>query len=424
VQEEDLIAAAAAAPPLVQVVALTRWVGAGRKLTATGRLTMNDARILVELLKTGDEIDPRIGDRVFRTRSSEDLRRLNLVVSWARQVGLLRVVHGKLVPVKKNAALLVRPLELWTAMFDEFGGLGQAVCPPGWGQSIFGDSFADGIRVLFTELAYGGGALNVEAARERIWNGLVRRYRTEDLTDEQLATWRRMADREVDSTTELLRQLGALAGADADGTMRLTALAEHALRAGFDAGAPVLQLHIGLAESKPPIWRRVQVPASLTLRRLHAVVQAAMGWTDSHLHMFTHGDNRYGEAEPELMLTDDTTTTLRELALAEGETLSYEYDFGDGWEHVIQIEKVLDADPGLRYPVCLGGAGACPPEDCGGVWGYQDLLATLADPRHDEHEHLRGWLGLEPGHDFDPHRFDLDDANRRLVAASLGAYGG
>jgi hypothetical protein len=422
VPEEVLVEAARAATPVAQVVELTRWVGAGRKLTQTGRLTMNDARALVELLKTGDEIDPKIGDRVFRTRSSEDLCELTLIVLWAREVGLLRVVQGRLVPVKKNAALLDRPLQLWTAMFDAFGKLGEAVCPPGWGRSMFGDGFSEGLRILLTGLAYGGGALDVEAAYELIWNRLVWRYRTEHLTEEQLRTWRRVTERDVRLTGALLGQLGAII--NADGTMRLTALAQRALRRGFDPlpGVPIVQLHIELAEATPAIWRRVQVPASVTLRQLHAVVQAAMGWTDSHLHMFTHRATRYGHSEPELMLTDDTTTTLRDLAVGDGETLAYEYDFGDSWDHTIRIEKILDTDPDVRYPVCLDGERICPPEDCGGTWGYQELLETLADPEHEEHDHMRSWLGLEPGHDFDPDHFDLDEANRRLWAASLGAY--
>lgn len=422
VLEVDLVEAAEAARPVAQVMELTRWVGAGRKLTQTGRLTMNDARALVELLQTADEIDPRIGDRVFRTRSSEDLHQLALIVLWAREVGLLRVVHGRLVPVKKNAALLVRPLELWTAMFDSFGKLGEAARPSGWARSIFGDGFSEGVLILLTGLADGGGALDVEAANELIWNHLVWRYRTEDLTEDQLRTWRRATDGDVRLTGALLGQLGAIT--NVDGTMRFTALAERALRRGFDPlpGVPVLQLHIELAETTPQIWRRVQVPASVTLRQLHAVVQAAMGWTNSHLHMFTRGGTRYGHAEPELMLTDDTTTTLRDLAMGEGETLAYEYDFGDSWDHTIRIEKTLNADPDVRYPACVGGERTCPPEDCGGPWGYQELLATLADPEHEEHEHMRSWLGLEPGHDFDPDRFDLDEANRRLWAASLGAY--
>jgi Plasmid pRiA4b ORF-3-like protein len=211
--------------------------------------------------------------------------------------------------MKKNAALLVQPLELWNAMFDSFGRLGEAVCPSGWGRSIFGDSFSHGVRILLAGLAYGGGTLDIEAAQALMWNSLVRRYRTEDLTEEQLRTWQRMTEDDVRRSTELLGRLGALTNVDR--STRLTALAEQALRRGFDVlpGVPVLELHVaGLAEGTGA--------GASDLRRLHAVLQAAMGWTDSHLHMFTHGSIRYGDAEPELVLTDDKTTTLYDLTRA------------------------------------------------------------------------------------------------------------
>src|SRR5262245_9796515 len=114
--EESLAATAAQAQPLRQLQAFTSWVGAGRRLTQTGRITLADARELVGLLGTGDVIDPVIGDRVFRTRSSEELRGITIVAEWARTGGLVRRTGGKLVPVKKQAGLLERPLELWTRM--------------------------------------------------------------------------------------------------------------------------------------------------------------------------------------------------------------------------------------------------------------------------------------------------------------------
>src|SRR5215207_9324944 len=124
--DEDLAVAAASARALRQVTALTRWVGTGRKLTQTGQLTMADARHLVGLLDTGDEIDPVIGERVFRTRSSAELPGLAVVLAWAKAAGLVRVVHGRLIPVKKNQRLLDQPTQLWAAMFAAFDQLGPA----------------------------------------------------------------------------------------------------------------------------------------------------------------------------------------------------------------------------------------------------------------------------------------------------------
>jgi hypothetical protein len=101
--------------------------------------------------------------------------------------------------------------------------------------------------------------------------------------------------------------------------------------------------------------------------------------------------------------------------------VEYAYDLGDGWAHRIRVEQIVDPEPGGRYPVCLGGERACPPEECGGPAGYGRLLATLADPADAHHEETREWLGLEPGREFEPERFDLDEANRRIRSASLDA---
>jgi hypothetical protein len=125
---ESLAAAPAEAEPLRRLQAFTRWVGAGRRLTQTGRITLTDARELVGLLGTGDVIDPQIGDRVFRTKSSEELRGITLVAEWAKASGLVRRTSGKLVAVKKQAGLLERPLELWARMFEAFPRLGEALC--------------------------------------------------------------------------------------------------------------------------------------------------------------------------------------------------------------------------------------------------------------------------------------------------------
>jgi hypothetical protein len=142
--EESLAAAAAEAEPLRRLQAFTRWVGAGRSLTQTGRITLADARELVGLLDTGDVIDPEIGDRVFRTKSSEELRGITLVAEWAKASGLVRRTSGKLVAVKKQAGLLERPLELWARMFEVFPRLGEALCVAGWGASLLRDDFEDG----------------------------------------------------------------------------------------------------------------------------------------------------------------------------------------------------------------------------------------------------------------------------------------
>jgi hypothetical protein len=423
--DDEFAAAASAAPALRQVTAFTRWVGDGRKLTQTGQLTMADARHLVSLLQTGDEIDPVIGERVFRTRSSAELPVLAIVVAWAKAAGLVRQLRGRLVPVKKNQRLIDRPAQLWSTMFAAFDELGPALCPSGWFQSLLGENFPDGVAILFGGIADGGGAAPIEAVQEEVWSALSARYYLNEATREQLTRLRDSTGHDVRRVVAGLVTLGALVEEDAAaGVLRLTTLAEWALRSRYSTFAPgdqIAQLKITLLDIDPPVWRRVLVPVTIRLDRLDRVIQAAMGWTNSHLHMFIHPSGRYGVPDLDFPLQDERRTGLRDLAAQEGEAFRYEYDFGDSWEHEIVLEQLLTAEPGGRYLTCLDGARACPPEDCGGVHGYADLLDTLADPTHPEHQHLLEWLGIEKGSDLDPAHFDTTDANRRLDAVILAA---
>ena len=161
-------------------------------------------------------------------------------------------------------------------------------------------------------------------------------------------------------------------------------------------------------------WRRVLVPAAIRLDRLHEVIQAAMGWQNCHVHAFTAADASYGRPERELGHRDERQVRLSDLVGVTG-SLAYEYDFGDGWEHQLYVEVALPAEADRRYPACVAGAGACPPEDCGGPWGYQDLKEVIADPARDEHEPMLGWLGLETAADFDATHFDVAAADQRLA---------
>jgi hypothetical protein len=419
----DLAADALKATPAAQVTALTRWVGTGRKLTQTGRLTMADARQLVSLLETGDEIDPVIGDKTFRTRSSEDLRELNIVLAWAKAASLVRTQHGRLLPVKKNAALLDRPLDLWVALFEAFDRVGEAICPSGWYASLLGAAFPDGVAALFTGLAHGGGSINLAEACEQVWRTLSPRFRLDDATEVQLGHLRGQTDRDVRLTVDKLVAFGALT-LDKACIVSLTPLSEWTLRRPYTvskAGEPVAALSVTLLDTQPPIWRRVLVSANIRLDRLHDVIQAAMGWQDYHLHVFTKGTDRYGvpdrDDDFELGHRDERAVTLNALLSKEGDSMHYDYDFGDNWEHEITLDELLTATPDSRYPLCVAGERACPPEDCGGTGGYEQLIETLADPKHPDHEHMRGWAGLSEGVSFDPARFDLTEANARLDSA-------
>lgn len=168
----------------------------------------------------------------------------------------------------------------------------------------------------------------------------------------------------------------------------------------------IYQLRIALTEITPPVWRRVLVPGGYTLDRVHRVIQYAMGWQDLHLHSFDIGGQQYGEPDPvgELAVLDELETRLDAVA-GKGDGFRYTYDFGDWWEHEITVEDVFAAEPDERYPTCVGGARACPPEDIGGPYGYGELLEALADPGHPRHEAMRHWLGRPHDPDeFDPAR--------------------
>ena len=175
----------------------------------------------------------------------------------------------------------------------------------------------------------------------------------------------------------------------------------------------IYQIKISLIGAKPPIWRTVLVPSDLKLAAFHDVIQVAMGWTDSHLHQFIANQVFYGipDDDFELEMEDETKYKLSQLLKKEKESLIYEYDFGDSWEHKILLEKILPFDTKTALPVCIKGKRACPPEDCGGIWGYEELLETISNPKHPDHENMLEWLGGE----FDPEEFDLEEINEDLA---------
>jgi hypothetical protein len=209
----------------------------------------------------------------------------------------------------------------------------------------------------------------------------------------------------------------------------------------------VFQLRVVLNGSKPPIWRKLAVRSDIVLAELHEVIQIAMGWTDSHLHQFRLRDKDLKPSPQEIARRfqqgdidetcldrvgghrvfvtkvtpwgdptdmegeDEEAVTLGEVCPKVKSKLIYEYDFGDGWEHTIEVQKIVEPDPSVEYPFCLGGKKACPPEDCGGIWGYYELLETIADPDAEDHEDMVDWLGG----DFAPDAFDLEEVNAILT---------
>lgn len=176
-------------------------------------------------------------------------------------------------------------------------------------------------------------------------------------------------------------------------------------------GQAVIRLVTTLVDVEPAVWRRLLVPGSVRLDKLHRILQAAMGWDDHHLHCFEIDGQRFGiqfDEYPEGELDEKSVTVHG--ALSDVDRFTYEYDFGDGWEHDVVIEARWRMPTGLKYGVCLDGANACPPEDCGGAPGYEYFLQAIADPSHDDHDDMVGWVGG----DFDAAAFDIAAANARL----------
>jgi hypothetical protein len=179
----------------------------------------------------------------------------------------------------------------------------------------------------------------------------------------------------------------------------------------------VLQFKITLKDSQPPIWRRIQVQ-DCTLDRFHEHIQTAMGWTNSHLHQFEIKGQRYGD--PELLddgfddfeCEDSTTTMVSAILPKTGKRFAfkYEYDFGDSWEHEVLFEGSPTTDPKAKYPLCVEGERACPPEDCGGIWGYGEFLEAIRSPKYEEHDSMLEWVGGG----FDPEKFDPKRATKAM----------
>ena len=209
----------------------------------------------------------------------------------------------------------------------------------------------------------------------------------------------------------------------------------------------IYQLKVTLVGSKPPIWRRLAVPGDFTFEELHGAIQVSFEWENAHMHQFILGnrDNAVIISHPsfelvgtdvkdvkvvekmlsglgfdeELVSLDDLADSnvlneslvlLEEVVSQVGAKLVYEYDFGDRWEHEIVVEKISVLEPDIEYPVCLDGARSGPPEDCGGIGGYADLLEVLGDPNRDDHEDALEWIG----DDFDPEDFDIEAVNAEM----------
>lgn len=186
----------------------------------------------------------------------------------------------------------------------------------------------------------------------------------------------------------------------------------------------IYQVKISLVESNPSIWRRLLVPSDMLLCDFHKVIQTAMGWTNSHLHQFIQDNTFYTVRMPgdnfwdEMDNVDYKGMMISDLLTIEKDAVMYEYDFGDGWVHNISLEKISQSEANSKYPVCLDGAMNCPPEDCGGIWGYAQMLEVLENPDDGEYKSYIEWLGGE----FDPENFDAGEVNKLLARKDYGCF--
>lgn len=198
----------------------------------------------------------------------------------------------------------------------------------------------------------------------------------------------------------------------------------------------IFQFKVTLKEVEPLVWRRFQVPESYNFWDLHVAIQDAMGWQDCHLHLFQVANPKTGRTELIGIPDDDTfegdpvTLPGWNLPIAGyftqvGASAGYEYDFGDDWQHEVLLEDIIPRAPRTKYPLCVAGARACPPEDCGGVMGYEELLEAIRDPAHEEHESMLEWLGGNYKPDaFDPKTVRFDNPRKRWRIAFGGHQAG
>jgi hypothetical protein len=214
----------------------------------------------------------------------------------------------------------------------------------------------------------------------------------------------------VDLQAKMAAQVESEPARGAAGVDPLQSKQSSARRPNKTAKTAIYQLKVTLRHVTPPIWRRLVVSGDILFSELHHVLQISMGWFDSHLHDFRYQQNRYGDPTLLEEVIDESETSLCQVARRKGNQLVYTYDFGDNWEHEVLVERI-DQCSVPAVPRCIGGRNACPPEDCGGVFGYLNLLESLTDPNNPNHDEARDWVD----EDFDPKRFDVATVNSLLM---------
>jgi hypothetical protein len=451
IPEEQALAVFSEVPMIQRATALLRWIGDGRPVTGTGALRLRDieaAAACVGVTVRGGAKRADAADDVLTVRSMYEVPQLAQMWAALEAAELIELRSTKVVPFEDSEHFLsgdtsekLEEFRIFTSCFLE-----QAVLRYDPGQpweriiaslqaSILMAAATPEPPLLERVLAAPDHAPEAEKAMAGLLTNMAI-SRLEALAELGLLTIDthfRVPPALIGCVADTFDNPWVLAdlglGEAPDDDMR--PLAEpSALRAPVTAprpyAGPIMQLKIVLKGSKPPIWRRVLIPAGLPLPQLHQVIQTLFGWLDYHLHHFQTGGFRgptYAPVDPDgeddfygELAIDESKATVGELLPSVGSTTTYTYDFGDNWEHGITVEKILTSDDASgQLPRCTAGRGAAPAEDSGGIWGWTDIVQAVNDPSHEEHKEYREWLGLGPGETLDPKAFDVEQANEDLA---------
>jgi hypothetical protein len=451
IPEEQGLAVFSELPLIQRATALLRWIGDGRPVTGTGALRLRDieaAAACVGVTVRGATKRADAADDVLTVRSMYEVPQLAQMWAALKAAELIELKSTKVVPFEDSGRFLsgntsdkLEEFHIFTSCFLEQAVLRHDPEQP-WERTIAALQASILMAAATPEpplLERVLAAPDHAPEAEKTMAGLLTRLAVDRL--------KALAELGLLTIDTHFRIPPALIGCVATTFDNPWVLADLGLGEAPDdedvppfaeadaIGAqvtaprhdaePIMQLKIVLKGSKPPIWRRVLVPADMPLSQLHVVIQGVFGWLDYHLHHFQTGGFRgptYAPVDPDgeegfygEPAMDESKVTVGGLLPSVGSTMTYTYDFGDNWEHGITVEKILVSDDARQLPRCTAGRGAAPAEDSGGIWGWMDIVQAVNDPSHEEHKEYREWLGLGPGETLDPKAFDVEQANEDLA---------
>ncbi|MDJ0355445.1 plasmid pRiA4b ORF-3 family protein [Paenarthrobacter sp. PH39-S1] len=432
--EDEALEVFAGLPLIQRTMALLRWIGDGRPVSGTGALRLKDleaAAACVGVSVRGAVKGAQPDDAIPIVRSMQDVPLLPQIWAAMEAAELIEIKATKVMRFEDadgflsgSTAQRLEEYSYYTTRFLEQTVLGMDPAFPDMSATLVGLEVSLLIAASTPEPP---SVERVLALADRVPE--EEKMITDILGRMTVGRLERLAELGLLTIDTHFRVPPALIGCvldafDDDVIDRLH-LGEAVDDAKLPTAAPVLQLKIQLKNAKPPIWRRVLVPADMPLDQLHSVIQSVFGWLDCHLHNFQTGGFRgpsYAPVDPDGLSDsfgepslDESTVTVGELLGEVGSKMVYTYDFGDDWEHAIAVEKILTDDCGGQLPRCTGGRGAAPAEDSGGTWGWTKIVQAVNDPEHEEHEEYREWLALQSGETLDPKAFDVEEANGDLA---------